>query len=59
MTLTILYKMIKDEKNYLKHAKEMYLKFPDRVNLQAIEFAEKYIEQLIKEYKEMGGKRNV
>lgn len=59
MTLTILYKMIKDEKDNLNHVKNMYLKFPGIVNPQAIEFEEKYIERLIKEYKGMGGKRNV
>ena len=59
MTLNNLYKVIKEEKKYLIHAKEMYLKHPDIVNPQAIEYAEKYIERLIKEYKGMGGKRNV
>ena len=59
MNLNILYKMIKQEKIYLSHAKELQMKFPDRVEPQAIEYAEKYIERLIKEYKGMGGKRNV
>lgn len=59
MKLNVLYKMIKQEKIYLSHAKELQMIFPDRVEPQAIEFEEKYIERLIKEYKGMGGKRNV
>lgn len=59
MNLNILYKMIRDEKKYLRHAKELNLKFPDKVNSQAIEYSKKYISRLIKEYKENGGKRNV
>jgi hypothetical protein len=51
--------MIKEEKNHLSRAKELQMKFPDRVNPQAIEITENYIELLIKDYKEMGGKRNV
>lgn len=38
MNLNILYKMIRDEKKYLSHAKELNLKFPDKVNPQAIEY---------------------
>lgn len=59
MNLNILYKMILDEKKSLSHAKELNLKFPDKVNPQVIEYSEKYISRLIKEYKENGGKRNV
>ena len=43
----------------MSHAKELNLKFPDKVNPQVIEYSEKYISRLIKEYKENGGKRNV
>ena len=39
MNLNILYKMIRDEKKYLSHAKELNLKFPDKVNPQAIEYS--------------------
>lgn len=59
MNLNILYKMILDEKKSLSHAKELNLKFWDKVNPQVIEYSEKYISRLIKEYKENGGKRNV
>ena len=59
MKLNSLYKMIKLEKIYLSYAKELQMKFPDRVEPQAIEYVEKHIELLIKEYKGMGGKRNV
>ena len=58
MNLNILYKMIMAEKKYLCHAKELNLKFPGKVNPQAIEYSEKYIMRLIKDYKENGGKRN-
>lgn len=59
MNLNVLYKMIKEEKNNLSHAKEMYLKFPDIVNLKVIEITEKSLKMLIKDYKRMGGKRGV
>lgn len=59
MNLNILYKMIKEEKNNLSHAKETYLKFPDIVNPKVIEITEKSIKMLITEYKRAGGKRSV
>lgn len=59
MTLNNLYKMIKEEKDLLSRAKETQMKFPNWVNPQAIEYTENFLKRLIKEYKEMGGKRNV
>lgn len=59
MNLTILYKMIKEEKYHLSRAKELQTKFPDVLNPQTLEYVENYLKLLIKEYKEMGGKRNV
>lgn len=59
MNLNILYKRIKEEKGSLSYAKELQMKFPDRVNPQAIEIAEKFIERLITDYKMAGGKRSV
>ena len=59
MNLNILYKMIKEEKNHLSRAKELQTKFPDVLNPQTLEYVENYLNRLIKEYKEMGGKRNV
>lgn len=59
MNLNILYKLIKEEIGNLSRAKELQMNFPDRVNPQAFEIAENYIERLTKDYKEMGGKRNV
>lgn len=59
MNLNTLYKMIKEEKKFLIYAKETDLKYPDIVNHQAIEYSENYLNRLIKEYREMGGKRNV
>ena len=59
MNLTLLYKMIKEEKEYLSRAKEMQVQFPDIVNPQALENIENYIKRLTKAYKELGGKRKV
>lgn len=59
MNLNILYEMIKEKKHNLSLAKELQSKFLDMVNPQAIEYEEYYLECLIKQYKDMGGKRNV
>lgn len=59
MNLNILYQMIKEKKHNLSLAKELQSKFLDMVNPQAIEYEEYYLKCLIKQYKEMGGKRNV
>lgn len=59
MNLNILYKMIKEEKGNLSHAKELQMKFPDMVNPQAIEITVKSLNSLIRDYKKAGGKRNV
>ena len=59
MNLNILYKMIKEEKGNLRHAKELQMKFPDMVNPQAIEITVKSLNSLIRDYKKAGGKRNV
>lgn len=59
MRLNTLYKMIKEEKIHLSRAKELQVKFPDVLNPQTLEYVENYLNRLIKEYKTMGGKRNV
>ena len=59
MKLNTLYKMIKEEKFHLSRAKELQTKFPDVLNPQTLEYVENYLNRLIKEYKTMGGKRNV
>ena len=59
MKLNTLYKMIKEEKNHLSRAKDLQEKFPDILNPQTLEYIENYAKRLIKEYKAMGGKRNV
>lgn len=59
MNLNILYKLIKEEKNNLRQAKELQAKFQDMVNPQALKYVEIYLNHLIGEYKAMGGKRNV
>lgn len=59
MKLNTLYEMIKEEKIHLSRAKELQPKFPDVLNPQTLEYIENYLNRLIKEYKEMGGKRNV
>ena len=59
MNLNSLYKMIKEEKIHLSRAKELQVKFPDVLNPQTLEYVEKYLKLLIKEYKARGGKRNV
>lgn len=59
MKLNTLYKMIKEEKIHLSRAKELQMKFPDVLNPQTLEYVENYLKRLIKEYKAMGGKRNV
>lgn len=59
MNLNSLYKMIKEEKIHLSRAKELQVKFPDVLNPQTLEYVEKYLKLLIKEYKVRGGKRNV
>lgn len=59
MTLNTLYKMINEEKLHLSRAKELQTKFPDVLNPQTLEYVENYLNRLIREYKEMGGKRNV
>lgn len=59
MNLNILYKMIKEEKFHLSRAKELQTKFPEVLNPQTLEYVEKYLKLLIKEYKARGGKRNV
>ena len=59
MNLSNLYQMIKEKKHNLRQAKELQSKFLDMVNPKAIEYEEYYLKCLIKQYKEMGGKRNV
>lgn len=59
MNLNILYQMIKEKKHNLSQAKELQSKFLDMVNPQVIEYEDYFLKCLIKQYKEMGGKRNV
>lgn len=59
MNLNTLYKLIKSEKQRLDEYVETYSKFPYVFNPRVVEYSNKNIEWMKKEYKERGGKRNL
>lgn len=59
LNLNTLYKLIKSEEQRRDEYVETYSKFPYVFNPQVVEYSNKNIEWMKKEYKERGGKRNV
>ena len=59
LNLNTLYKLIKSEKQRRDKYVETYSKFPYVFNPKVVDYSNKNIEWMKKEYKERGGKRSV